>query len=284
MTRTVNARHRHEDDPQTLMRRAAGDECERHQHRPGQDKLRPCSARERQKERGEQNGQHQRAAHHVAAGHRALEQKKHGQYQEGAKHVGIVEGAARPSVQDEHIRDAAEQVEITDEGGKRSNERGCKIPAQQKREPPLRVGADHRGIENGCGGKECGYEHPGHRLALIAHRDHCDGVSDVHEHEQQEKRRQGRAHRHPQQQEKEAGDSGDDLVGARLDEDECAGKAGQPEEGAAQGFGTEAGGSRNGLHRAHGCVSRMRRNASAYTADALATLGASDAVKLAQTA
>jgi hypothetical protein len=46
-----------------------------------------------------------------------------------------------------------------------------------------------------------------------------------HEHEQQEERRQGRAHRHPQQQEQQAGDSGDELVGARLDEDECAGKA-----------------------------------------------------------
>ena len=56
------------------------------------------------------------------------------------------------------------------------------------------------------------------------------------------------------------------------------------EEGATQGFGTEARGSRNGLHRAHGCVSRMRRSASAYTADALATLGACDAVKLAQPA
>jgi hypothetical protein len=49
------------------------------------------------------------------------------------QHVGMVEGSARPSVQDEHIGDAAEEVKITGEGGKRSSERGCKMRARPAR-------------------------------------------------------------------------------------------------------------------------------------------------------
>jgi hypothetical protein len=71
-------------------------------------------------------------------------------------------------------------------------------------------------------------------LRLVDHLQHRHGVADIQEHEQQQERRQRARQRQAGHGEDEDGEKADDLVGARLDEHEGAGKRHQPQQRAAQ--------------------------------------------------
>ena len=172
-----------------------------------------------------------------AADQDALEQERRRQHQEGAEHVGIVEGAARAAIEHERVRQAAEQMKVGDDAGQRGDERGRQIAAQQMIEPRLRVRARYGGIEDRGDGEKDGDQHPGHRLALVGYLHDRDRIADVEQDQHQGERHQGAPQRQSGHADEDHAGQGDDLVGAGLDEDEGAGKAHEPEHEPAHGLG-----------------------------------------------
>ena len=224
------------------LRRAAGDESQPHQQDRTQDELSPGRARERQQQGGHQDEQHHAAAHHLgeAADEHALEREQCGQYHEGAEHVGVVEGAAGATVAQEHVGNAAEQPEVGADGHQRGDHGRRDVAAHDEVEPLLGVGGERGGVED-RGHRQVGrHADPDHRLRLVDHLQHRHGVADIQENEQQQERRQRARQRQAGHSEHEDGEEPDDLVGARLDEHEGAGKRHQPQQRAAQRLDGEA--------------------------------------------
>ena len=96
------------------------------------------------------------------------------------------------------------------------------------------MGPEHRREEDGTDGEKGGYQYPGGRAGLVNGRQQRDHISSIQEQEEHDERGERRPERQAGDAVQHRGGKRDHLVGARLDQHESAGKAGQPEHRAVQ--------------------------------------------------
>ena len=193
-----------------------------------------------QRDRGYHGREHHQedaaAADHGAkpTAQHALEDEQRRQHEEGAEHVRVLEGPARALVDHEQLRPFSQQLEIARDREHRGDHRGGNVAAQEDGEPCLGIGRERRRKEDGAQRKEGGDRHPDHRGGLIDNLHQRQHVAGRQQQQQDYQWPQRRTQRQAGHGEQKNGREPDELVGARLDEDEGAGKAHQPEQQPTQ--------------------------------------------------
>ena len=224
----------HHDAP-ALASRARGEEAQRHHQDDGDREGGPGAAGEREQEVDHEHHRHRRPGEEVARppGHGLLHREHRGQHQEGAEHVGVLEGRARAAGEDEGVR-AGEEVEIGDDAEDRDDDGDEQVALEQEVEPPLGVVDEGEREEQGGDRDEHRHRGPLHGVRQRRHRQHADQVAGVIRDEEEDQRQVGEAEREAGRREHHHGEDHHELVGRRLDEHDAAGRADEPHRGALQ--------------------------------------------------
>ncbi|MBA4335635.1 MAG: hypothetical protein C0420_12280 [Methylobacterium sp.] len=155
------------------------------------------------------------------------------QHQEGAEHVGILEGARRAAIEGED-RPQPRHVEIAQQTGEARAPGGEEIAPAQRFEASQRVvghdrGEEHRGHHqiDRDGGEA-------HRRRFIHPGDQREGAADVVEQQQQGQRQELLREADAGDHEDEDGQQEHDLVGRGLDQRQPARGGQQPERAALE--------------------------------------------------
>ncbi len=221
-------RERDQDDANALVRRSAGDEGQDHQQRPPRSANWPQAAREKESSRAASitsSVNVLRMTRRPASMRWNTSSRR--QHQERAEHVRIVEGAARAAVEQEQVGERRRT------GGNRRRSRRARrsAPLPDSRASAARAAAAywrrasrHRRSRWSARKAETSTQITGLVWSLTC--THRDRIADVQENEQQHAAASApRAATGRSAANRKIVSSADDLVGARLDEDEGAGRS-----------------------------------------------------------